>query len=172
MFYTYLWLREDGTPYYVGKGRGERAYEVHRSSSRVMKAPPKERIVVHPAESEADAFETEVALVWYYGRKDLGLGCLRNLSNGGEGPAGRACTESTKILISKKLKSLGVIPPDRTNVAHKESIKEKISTSMRLLRSKHPKRTAECHPDKLHFGRGLCRCCYRRMRYKERRTQE
>ncbi|MGA2160561.1 MAG: NUMOD3 domain-containing DNA-binding protein [Dehalococcoidia bacterium] len=35
---------------------------------------------------ECEAFENEVALIWYYGRKDLGTGCLRNLSDGGGKP--------------------------------------------------------------------------------------
>lgn len=47
--------------------------------------PPLERIVIYPATSEREAFETEVIFIWYYGRKDIGTGCLRNLTDGGEG---------------------------------------------------------------------------------------
>ena len=86
MFYIYLWLREDDTPYYAGKGKGGRAYT---SKGHGVHCPKeKERIVIYPAESEASAFETEIALIWYYGRKDLGFGCLRNLTDGGEGGTG------------------------------------------------------------------------------------
>jgi hypothetical protein len=84
-FYTYLWLREDGTPYYAGKGCGERAFT--RRGHRA-KVPPKERVIIYPAESEVDAFETEVALIWYYGRKNINTGCLINLTDGGEGISG------------------------------------------------------------------------------------
>ena len=98
MFYTYLWLREDGTPYYVGKGKGNRAFnkDMHRQFP-----PPKDRVVIYPAESESDAFETEVALIWYYGRKDLGTGCLRNLTDGGEGSSGVLRTAQWSSLQSK-----------------------------------------------------------------------
>ena len=84
MFYVYMWLREDGSPYYVGKGSGRRAYRKHR----VGKVPPMERTVFYIAKDEAEAFEIEVALIWYYGREDLGIGRLLNLTDGGEGVTG------------------------------------------------------------------------------------
>jgi len=83
MYYTYLWLREDGTPYYIGKGKGDRAYD---RWGYICKPPPMDRMVFYIAKDEAEAFENEIALIWYYGRKDLGTGCLRNLTDGGENP--------------------------------------------------------------------------------------
>jgi len=83
MYYTYLWLREDGTPYYIGKGKGDRAYD---RWSHICQPPPMDRMVFYIAKDEAEAFENEIALIWYYGRKDLGTGCLRNLTDGGENP--------------------------------------------------------------------------------------
>lgn len=85
-FYTYLWLREDCTPYYVGKGRDNRAFEKRHH----IPAPPKNSdfVLVQHHASEEDALKAEVFLIEYYGRKDLNLGCLRNQTNGGEGSSG------------------------------------------------------------------------------------
>jgi hypothetical protein len=82
-FYTYLWLREDGTPYYVGKGKGRRAF-TSRGHSVVC---PKDEsyIILQKHESEADAFAAERFLIEYWGRINLDSGCLRNLTDGGEG---------------------------------------------------------------------------------------
>jgi hypothetical protein len=126
-FYTYLWLREDGTPYYVGKGTGYRWSKKHR----VGLAPPKERIIIYPAESENDAFETEIALIWYYGRKDLGLGCLRNISDGGEGgPSGSTRPEEVCRRISEKMKGVPKTKRARANMKRSEAFKENLRTKM------------------------------------------
>jgi len=84
-FYTYLWLREDGTPYYAGKGSTDRAFEEHRFCGP---PPPVERIIIQPHTSEDAAFAAEKFLIAYYGRKDIGTGILCNMTDGGEGFGG------------------------------------------------------------------------------------
>ena len=98
MFYTYLWLREDGTPYYAGKGQGKRNTHPHRGGK--WKHPPKERIIVQHFDTEEQAFMAERFLIEFYGRKDLGTGCLRNLTDGGDGSLGYKPTEATLIKLS------------------------------------------------------------------------
>jgi len=42
--------------------------------------------MVFPMLNEAEAFESEVAIIELFGRKDIGTGCLWNLTDGGENP--------------------------------------------------------------------------------------
>lgn len=99
-----MWLREDGTPYYVGKGKGRRGF-VH-FTHKVL-PPPIDRIVVQEQESEEDAFFVEKFFIAYYGRVDHGTGCLRNLTDGGDGGdtfTGRKHSEATKKKMSESSK--------------------------------------------------------------------
>lgn len=81
-FYTYLWLRRDGSPYYAGKGSNDRAFQKHNG---FYPSKDRSRILIFPMLNEAEAFESEVAFIDLFGRIDLGTGCLRNRTNGGEG---------------------------------------------------------------------------------------
>jgi hypothetical protein len=84
-FYTYAYLREDGTPYYIGKGRGKRAYT---KQGRNVHLPPKDRILLLKTNlTEEEAFKHEIYMIALYGRKDLGTGILYNFTDGGEGPS-------------------------------------------------------------------------------------
>lgn len=101
VYYTYLWLRTDGSPYYVGKGKGRRAY-----TSFVGHRPPQDRsrILVQEFPSESDAIQAEILLIAYYGRRDLGTGCLRNCTDGGEGLSGYRHSKETRELMRKSHK--------------------------------------------------------------------
>jgi len=88
MFYVYTYLREDGTPYYVGKGKGQRAFYKGKHE-RIKKPRDNSRIViVEDNLSEKDAHNLETELIERYGRKDIGTGILQNRTNGGEGISG------------------------------------------------------------------------------------
>jgi hypothetical protein len=111
-------LREDGTPYYIGKGKGRRAYHPY---NRNAKCPPKERILFLKINlTEEEAFRHEVYMIAVLGRKDIGTGILRNLSSGGDGPtSGWVPTEETKNNISKGMKGKNKKPK---SAEHREKI--------------------------------------------------
>ena len=109
-FYTYAYLREDRTPYYIGKGSRKRAYT---RSKRDIK-PPKDKskiILLKQNLTEEEAFKHEKYMIVVFGRIDLGTGILHNRTDGGEGVSGVVITEdirAVKIEGGKKSKELGV----------------------------------------------------------------
>ena len=84
IFYCYFWLRWNGSPYYVGKGQGDRAFIV--DSHNVSMPKDHAQIILQYYPTEEDAFEAERFFISLFGRKDIGTGCLRNLTDGGENP--------------------------------------------------------------------------------------
>lgn len=100
-FYVYAYLREDHTPYYIGKGSNKRAYRKH------IKIPvPKNKSLIVFLEtnlSNVGSLALERRYIRWYGRKDNGTGILRNLSDGGEGSENHHVSEETKEFLRNRI---------------------------------------------------------------------
>ena len=124
-FYTYAYLREDGTPYYIGKGQTRRLYQkggkpcgVPKDKSRIIKL--KQNL------TEEEAFKHEIYMISVFGRKDLGTGILYNRTDGGEGASGWVPSEEQRKNMSEGMK--GRVPWNK-DIPHTNETKRKISVA-------------------------------------------
>ncbi len=113
-YYTYAYLREDRTPYYIGRGKGRRAFQ---QSGHYVKVPPKDRVLfLKIGLSYSESIQHERYMIAVLGRKINGTGCLRNYTEGGEGVPGYRHSQEAKDEMSRT----------RTGRLHSSKAKERI----------------------------------------------
>ena len=143
IYYVYAYLRKkDITPYYIGKGKANRAWQKHAG----LKIPnSKYRIIILENNlTNIGALALERRMIRWYGRKDNNTGILRNLTDGGEGTSGYPNSLKQKEKISKSLKGRTFTDNHKLNLTQaqlgtknhrfgkkmSDEIKEKISKTL------------------------------------------
>jgi hypothetical protein len=128
-FYVYLYLREDDTPYYCGKGCNIRAWVTHRIKNKTTGKyggiqTPKDTsriVIVSYGLLEMGAFILERKFIRWYGRIDNNTGVLYNKTDGGDGGTGVLRTQETRDKISKGNKGKNTAPHSVSTKAKRQA---------------------------------------------------
>jgi hypothetical protein len=141
MAYVYQHIRLDTNEvFYIGIGKTK--YRVFDKRSRnkywhhiVNKAGYSVEIIFGGITWE-EACQKEKELIEYYGRKDLGLGQLVNMTEGGDGSVGRMVSEELRKRMSNIIKGKKLAPLSKE---HKQKISDTIKGKKRKPLSKEHK---------------------------------
>jgi hypothetical protein len=87
-YYVYAYLREDGTPYYIGKGIGQRAWRHCRNDVIHPPADQSRIVLLEQNLTNVGSLALERRMIRWYGRIDNNTGILRNKTDGGDGRSG------------------------------------------------------------------------------------
>lgn len=106
-FYVYVWRRPCGEPFYVGKGKGRRAYDLYDRSKEFKDIHAQGGCSVDIVDwfiHESQALAYEIELISRYGRRDID-GVLVNKTDGGDGCSGH--TKSAEAIAKWRAKTVG-----------------------------------------------------------------
>jgi len=110
--YVYFYVRKDGSPYYIGIGKKNRAFAKHAHKNHNKDFKPKcndQIIIVHQDLSREEAKKLEIEYIAKFKRKCDG-GILINLTIGGDGRNGDKASEETKRKMSEAHKGKIIKP--------------------------------------------------------------
>lgn len=169
IYYVYLYIKPDGTVFYVGKGREDR-YLHHLLEAKKSKSKDSNKLKISTIRkilrqglepeikfvdsnlSEEQAFELEEFLISEIDRIDLGTGTLTNMTNGGEGCRGQIISDERKEQLRVQMTGEG--NPNYGNTGekciwwgrkHTEETKEKLRLAQlgRVMTEEHKQRMSD-----------------------------